>query len=767
REVGDEQLASLGSKLHAIGTCKPCAFVHRPEGCTNGKQCEFCHECPLGEIKRRKKQKQKQRNAHKMTLWDQHQVVEASSSSAQQQEPPAPQYQYPNLHATPYGNSGGMGAPGAGASGNYYSPVEGEAETLFNHYTQNNAFNHHSGQQHQQDPIRQLNSRDASHGVSMHNNSSIQNGSSSMYPQQEQHPPILHTGAGHQHELLKGPGVQQHVVVDGNYNLHHQHGHSQPQGYNGTNYGTTSMSCNYTSTGGGGHPPGGVQHQHQVYLHGQHHSSAGGHTSTPQKIEQQNHNISYNHMNTSSGRGGGFATDFSQESHMMNQSYQQQSNLPPTMQQVAGHHLPIASGQQQDFSAAGATMGMMGGNVSSMHGHHGSDMNSATTGYHAAGNSFGAAPSASSTGATPCGAAFQTPQKDPSNRGLPRTLSTVQSSTKSSHTSYDQNINHNNYVAGAGAGSSSCSYNVNTMGTHMNTSMNMSMNNNMSSTQQQLPSGAGGYNLHGYNMNSNTNAGEQSISYNANLAYHGSGACSSTTSVSNVGGVVGGVQQGRVSASPNDYNHSPKDGHGATSHYNTPKEQPSCMQNLQNHNSKNSSFASSCYNNSTNVDHSNRMMNMYNPCSGTTSNMNTSATASSCTRAWGHDQHMPYSSGTGMNGGGGNAAAGGNTTYNEWGRTTTTSSNNYSGCGAVQQQQQHYNQQGTIVPSANSSTTCNHQTTAYKGNKIERGSYTGAGQQHVHGTSNANDRNAWGMGTSGTLGKGDQHPKGAYSVSKW
>jgi hypothetical protein len=38
--------------------CKPCAFFHRTEGCTNGEKCEYCHLCPEGEIKRRKKAKQ-------------------------------------------------------------------------------------------------------------------------------------------------------------------------------------------------------------------------------------------------------------------------------------------------------------------------------------------------------------------------------------------------------------------------------------------------------------------------------------------------------------------------------------------------------------------------------------------------------------------------------------------------------------------------------------------------------------------------------------
>ena len=37
--------------------CKPCGFVHKPEGCTNGANCQYCHLCPPGTIKQRKKVK--------------------------------------------------------------------------------------------------------------------------------------------------------------------------------------------------------------------------------------------------------------------------------------------------------------------------------------------------------------------------------------------------------------------------------------------------------------------------------------------------------------------------------------------------------------------------------------------------------------------------------------------------------------------------------------------------------------------------------------
>lgn len=47
--------ATGGSALHYYGACKPCAFLY--EGCMNGMDCQFCHLCPPGELKRRKRVK--------------------------------------------------------------------------------------------------------------------------------------------------------------------------------------------------------------------------------------------------------------------------------------------------------------------------------------------------------------------------------------------------------------------------------------------------------------------------------------------------------------------------------------------------------------------------------------------------------------------------------------------------------------------------------------------------------------------------------------
>jgi len=57
--------SSLGSALHAMGTCQPCAWFWKPGGCQNGKDCLRCHSCPEGEVKLRQKVKRNlMRNGH-------------------------------------------------------------------------------------------------------------------------------------------------------------------------------------------------------------------------------------------------------------------------------------------------------------------------------------------------------------------------------------------------------------------------------------------------------------------------------------------------------------------------------------------------------------------------------------------------------------------------------------------------------------------------------------------------------------------------------
>eukprot|EP00446_Apocalathium_sp_SHHI-4_P015044 CAMPEP_0177204000 /NCGR_PEP_ID=MMETSP0367-20130122/28112_1 /TAXON_ID=447022 ORGANISM="Scrippsiella hangoei-like, Strain SHHI-4" /NCGR_SAMPLE_ID=MMETSP0367 /ASSEMBLY_ACC=CAM_ASM_000362 /LENGTH=340 /DNA_ID=CAMNT_0018652663 /DNA_START=61 /DNA_END=1083 /DNA_ORIENTATION=- len=53
---GSEELPSMGSAEHVIGTCKPCAFFFT-KGCENGLTCRFCHLCGPEERRRRQKDK--------------------------------------------------------------------------------------------------------------------------------------------------------------------------------------------------------------------------------------------------------------------------------------------------------------------------------------------------------------------------------------------------------------------------------------------------------------------------------------------------------------------------------------------------------------------------------------------------------------------------------------------------------------------------------------------------------------------------------------
>lgn len=48
---------SIGTTEHSAGTCKPCGFYWKGNGCQKAEKCGFCHLCPEGEVKRRKKAK--------------------------------------------------------------------------------------------------------------------------------------------------------------------------------------------------------------------------------------------------------------------------------------------------------------------------------------------------------------------------------------------------------------------------------------------------------------------------------------------------------------------------------------------------------------------------------------------------------------------------------------------------------------------------------------------------------------------------------------
>jgi len=55
--AGVENLPSKGSAFHGTGRCSPCAWFWKPRGCNSDKECTYCHLCPEGELKSRKKAK--------------------------------------------------------------------------------------------------------------------------------------------------------------------------------------------------------------------------------------------------------------------------------------------------------------------------------------------------------------------------------------------------------------------------------------------------------------------------------------------------------------------------------------------------------------------------------------------------------------------------------------------------------------------------------------------------------------------------------------
>eukprot|EP00927_Polykrikos_kofoidii_P019203 TRINITY_DN18952_c0_g1_i1.p1 TRINITY_DN18952_c0_g1~~TRINITY_DN18952_c0_g1_i1.p1 ORF type:complete len:241 (-),score=48.24 TRINITY_DN18952_c0_g1_i1:66-728(-) len=62
---------NVGSMGHGTGYCKPCAFVHNgSHGCMSGESCIFCHLCPVGEKRRRKKERNAQKQAGRAYFWD-------------------------------------------------------------------------------------------------------------------------------------------------------------------------------------------------------------------------------------------------------------------------------------------------------------------------------------------------------------------------------------------------------------------------------------------------------------------------------------------------------------------------------------------------------------------------------------------------------------------------------------------------------------------------------------------------------------------------
>jgi hypothetical protein len=70
---------------HFSGDCQPCAYYFKPDSCKWGASCNFCHLCPDGELKLRKKEKiraLREQAMQEKSLKQASQVVSLSLSSA-------------------------------------------------------------------------------------------------------------------------------------------------------------------------------------------------------------------------------------------------------------------------------------------------------------------------------------------------------------------------------------------------------------------------------------------------------------------------------------------------------------------------------------------------------------------------------------------------------------------------------------------------------------------------------------------------------------
>jgi len=60
RDGPDVSFWSVGAELHQSGQCRPCAWFYKSKGCTHGSACNYCHVCPEGQVRGRRKEKDAQ-----------------------------------------------------------------------------------------------------------------------------------------------------------------------------------------------------------------------------------------------------------------------------------------------------------------------------------------------------------------------------------------------------------------------------------------------------------------------------------------------------------------------------------------------------------------------------------------------------------------------------------------------------------------------------------------------------------------------------------
>jgi len=66
---GVRQPWSVGSALHAAGTCRPCAWYHKEAGCSQGAACKYCHLCKDGVFHLCSRERKHQKYAAALKGW--------------------------------------------------------------------------------------------------------------------------------------------------------------------------------------------------------------------------------------------------------------------------------------------------------------------------------------------------------------------------------------------------------------------------------------------------------------------------------------------------------------------------------------------------------------------------------------------------------------------------------------------------------------------------------------------------------------------------
>jgi len=59
---------SEGADRHFGSLCRPCAWNWRPSGCENGSTCNFCHLCPEGALRQKRRQTERRRKEERQAL---------------------------------------------------------------------------------------------------------------------------------------------------------------------------------------------------------------------------------------------------------------------------------------------------------------------------------------------------------------------------------------------------------------------------------------------------------------------------------------------------------------------------------------------------------------------------------------------------------------------------------------------------------------------------------------------------------------------------